>query len=90
MLLMRLKSGESGRYFGVASDLDERFLEQLHSYIETRETHKKTGAESVILKQIKHHDHAFATQSMNLVLAMVAGYYPLALFQTLLVFVLCS
>lgn len=77
MLLMRLKDGSAGRYFGVATDLSDDFTEQLHSYIETRETHKKTGAESVVLKQIKHHDHAFSCQSQSIVLAMVAGCFPL-------------
>ncbi len=75
---MRLKSGESGRYFGVATDLDERFVEHLHSYVETQDVRKRDGAESVILKQIKHHDHAFACTSQSIILAMIAGYFPLA------------
>ena len=40
-------------------------------------TNKKTGAESVIVKQVKHHDHSFGTTSTSIILAMVAGFYPL-------------
>lgn len=78
IVLMRLKSGDSGRYFGIASDITEDFTSQLHSYVEALDTNKKTGAESLILRQVKHHDHAFSCSSQSLILAMVAGYFPLS------------
>lgn len=76
-LLMRLKSGDSGRYFGIASDFSEDYMNQLHSYIEIPDVNKKYGTHSVTyIKQIRHHDHAFPTTCQSLILAMIAGYYP--------------
>jgi len=75
--LMALKAGKNG-YYGIAKDIDPRFPAQLNSYAYVKERNKKTGVFEVILKQVKEDDHSFATSSMNLVLATIRNFFPLA------------
>lgn len=76
--LMALKSGNTGRYYGIASDISPDFTAQLNSYAFAKLYNKTRGTTEVILKQIKVDDHAFATSSMCLLGAVIRGFYPLS------------
>lgn len=76
-LLLRLKAGKLWEY-GIPIDINEEYVKQLNSYMETFDTSKKTGAKTRILKQIRESDHAFATSSQILVGAIVSGFLPLS------------
>jgi hypothetical protein len=76
-LLMRLKCGSADRYYGIATDLTPEYQKQLHSYIEGTQLIKKTGITERFLRKVKEDDHAFTTSSQNLILAMIAGYFPM-------------
>jgi len=76
-LLMRLKDAKLQEY-GIPRDIDDNFLHQLNSYVETVEKSKKTGTYQRILKQVKEADHSFATSSMSLLGAIIRGFFPLS------------
>lgn len=78
-LLMALKSGESGRYYGIARDMSPDYLPQLHSYVfSTRATKVNPLAQTLYLRQVKKDDHAFSTSAMCLVGAVIAGFFPMS------------
>lgn len=73
-----LKSGQAGREYGIASDMPKEYEDQLHSYIPRDDMDRKTGSvRKVIWVQTRKHDHSFQTSAQNLILAVIAGYYPL-------------
>ena len=76
-ILMKLKSSDSPRYYGIASDILPDYKDQLHSYVESIEIVKRTGTPKRFLKQVRLDDHSFSTSSMILVGAMIAGVFPL-------------
>jgi len=78
-LLYALKNGTAGRYYGIATDINPEFIEQLHSYIPALDTDKKTNTTRKILWQkVKSDDHAFVVACQSLILAVRAGFYPLS------------
>lgn len=76
--LMALKGGQS-RYYGIAKDMSPDYVSQLNSYTYAKVLDKKYGTTSVILRQVKKDDHAFATSSMCLLGAVIRGFFPLAI-----------
>ena len=80
-LMCALKGGNSGRYFGVASDMPEDFIKQIHTYMPaTKDTvdPKMPGfVRKMYLRQLSDIDHAFPTACQNLISAMRAGYFPM-------------
>lgn len=76
-ILYRLKSGTSGRYYGIAKDISADYLAQIHSYVPTIQRNKTTGGQKLIWRQVRTQDHAFATSSMCIVGAQVAGFFPM-------------
>lgn len=76
-VLMMLKSDKSERYYGIAKDFPSDYEAQLHSYVITITRLKTTGAERRFLKQVRTQDHSFATSSMCIVGAIIAGSFPL-------------
>jgi hypothetical protein len=79
-ILYALKNGESGRYYGVASDFNPVFVDQLHSYIPGLDIDKKTNVtRKQIWQKIKKDDHSFVCSAQGVVLAMRAGYFPMSL-----------
>lgn len=78
-LIYALKGDLTGRYYGIARDFPKVFIDQLHSYIpqtvfdKVTNTHKKE-----IWLKIKEMDHGFVCAAQGLVLAIRAGFYPLA------------
>lgn len=75
--LMAAKAGDSHSY-GIARDIHPEFNPQLNSYAYVTKQNKNTGAQELVLKQVRQQDHAFATSSMNIVGAIIRGCYPLS------------
>ncbi len=76
-LLYALANGTS-RDYKVATDIDAQYVEGLHSYrpgIVTDKTTRITRREIWI--KCKEFDHPFITSAQNLLMAMLAGFYPL-------------
>ncbi len=76
-ILYRLKSGTIGRYYGIATDISGDYVSQLHSYVPAITRNKTTGAQKLIWRQCKKDDHSFSTSSMCLVMAEIAGFFPM-------------
>lgn len=78
-LLYALKNGDAGREYGIATDMPQEYISQLHSYIPQDDMNRATGTvRKVIWKKVAKDDHAFITSAQNLLLAIIAGYYPLS------------
>lgn len=78
-ILFALKSGTAGREYGIARDINPEYVEQLHSYIPAIDLNEKTNTpRGTLWKKVKHNDHAFITSAQNLILALIAGYYPMS------------
>jgi len=76
-MLYALKGGDTGREYGIASDINPDYVEQLHSYIPQLEVDKKTGStRKTIWRKIKADDHSFVCSAQSLVKAMISGFYP--------------
>lgn len=74
-----LKSGHTGREYGIASDMPKEYEEQLHSYIPRDDMDRKTGSvRKVIWVQTRKANHAFVCSVQNVLIALIAGYFPLA------------
>ena len=73
-----LKNGSAGRYFGIASDIGDDYTKQANSWIQVKQTNKITNIEKVFWKKVAPDDHAHDCEVMALMMAMVAGYYPVA------------
>ncbi len=76
-ILSHLKSGTSGRYYGIATDISADFVSQIHSYVCGKKRDKTTNAVKIYWRQVKKDDHAFSTASMCIIGAMVAGFFPM-------------
>ncbi len=76
--LNSLQSGVAGRYFGVASDMPEKYTEGFPAFIPVTEKDKKTNVSKVYWKLVKPFAHPWDCEVMALVGAIRAGYYPLA------------
>ncbi len=75
-----LKNGTAGRYYGIASDFNPSFIDQLHSYIPALDVDKKTNTtRKLIWQKVKIHDHAFVCGAQSLILALRAGFYPMSI-----------
>jgi len=76
-ILYAHKNG-NGHYYGIAKDIGDEFTSQLHSYVPALDVDKKTGTtRKTIWRQVRKADHAFVTSCQNILMAMVAGYFPL-------------
>ncbi|MFA7301983.1 MAG: phage terminase large subunit family protein, partial [Candidatus Shapirobacteria bacterium] len=74
-----LKNGTAGRYYGIASDFNQVFIDQLHAYIPALDIDKKSlTTRKVIWQKVKEHDHSFVCGAQGLVIAARAGFYPMA------------
>lgn len=76
-MMFALKSGTTGRYYGIAEDINSDYTKQIHSYVPRIDKNKKTGAEKVLWQQVKAQDHAFITSCQCLIGAIIAGYFPM-------------
>jgi hypothetical protein len=77
-ILYAHKNG-SARYYGIAKDINPEFVDQLHSYIPALEIDKKTGTtRKMIWKKVKNDDHAFVCSAQSLMVAHIAGFFPLS------------
>ena len=77
-ILYAHKQGE-GHYYGIASDIGDDYTSQLHSYVPALDVDKKTGTtRKTIWRQIRKEDHAFPVSCQSLILAMIAGFFPLS------------
>lgn len=77
-LLYALKSGQTGREYGIASDMPEKYEAQLHSYVPRDDPDKKTNTvRKVLWVKIRTHDHAWITSAQCLIMAIQSGYYSL-------------
>lgn len=73
-----LKSGQAGRYYGIATDLNPEYEAQLHSYVPRNDPDKKTNTvRKVLWVQTRKADHSWVTSCQNLLIAIHAGYYSL-------------
>jgi hypothetical protein len=71
-----LKNNETPRKYGIATDINPVFVEQVHSYVKSTGYDKKTNAkEFVTFRKIKKDDHAFICGTQSLMLAMMHGAY---------------
>lgn len=78
-ILYSHKSGDAGRYYGIASDIGEEYTKQLHSYIPALDIDKKTNTtRKRIWRKISNMDHSFVTSCQNILMAMIAGYFPMS------------
>lgn len=82
-ILYALKSSEgeefAKKYYGIATDINPEYTEQLHSYV-PRTVYKKstsvpTGVEWVRVRKM---DHAFPCSAQGLVLAIRLGFFPMS------------
>lgn len=77
-ILYAHKNGNA-RYYGIATDINPEYTNQLHSYIPGLDIDKKTNTtRKTIWKKVKTHDHSFIVSCQNLVIANVAGYFPMS------------
>lgn len=77
-ILFALKSGFTGREYGIPADMPKEYEEQLHSYVQVNEVQKKTNLIKLFWRKTRTDDHAHVTSAQALVIAIAAGYYPLA------------
>lgn len=78
-MLLRLIQNKAGRTHGIPVNISQDFVSQINSYIEAAEPVKKYSLTMRrVLRRVRVDDHAFACASQNLVLAAIAGFYPLA------------
>ncbi len=78
-----LKSGQAGRYYGIATDLNPEYELQLHSYIPRDDRDNKTKTlRKILWVETRKSQHSWVTSCQNLILAVIAGYYPLDMRQS--------
>lgn len=76
-MLSALIGGSSGRYFGIASNMDSCYVENMPAFIAIVEKNKKTNTDKTIWKQIRE-AHWWDLEVQALVGAMRAQCFPLA------------
>jgi hypothetical protein len=76
--LHALHTGQSGRYFGIASDMPREYMDGFPAFIPTTETVRKTGISRIFWRKVKAFEHPWDCESVALMAAIRAGFYPLA------------
>lgn len=76
--LYALITGSAGRYFGIASDMDECYVSNMPAFIPVIEPNKKTGVSGKMIWRLVRQSHYWDLEVLSLVVALRCGYFPLA------------
>lgn len=77
-----LITGTSERYFGIASDMDQCYVENMPAFIPIIENDKKTGQLKKMVWKLVRKSHWHDLEKMAVVVAARFGFFPLAKTQT--------
>lgn len=71
-------TGSSGVYFGIPSDMDQCYVENMPAFIPIIESNTKTGQVKKLIWKLVRKSHYWDLEVMATVVACRAGFYPLA------------
>lgn len=78
-IIYALKQGTSGIEYGIARDIDVRFVEQINSYMPQLVEDRLTKmTKRIAWVRIKNNDHSYICAAQSLLIAIIQGYFPLA------------